>query len=529
MKYRLFELHQPDGSEAKRNPVLLFHIVSLYLISIAVVVTFWAAYVKVLNGSSFTNTSLLLCIAICFYILGYALEINSSNETQILFWNHVEYIGIPFVSAFWLTTALLYTGHFSKHRTVLLAAIYIIPILSLVLRYTNNFHHLYFQSVSFTEEFGRLILVKKSGVWMYVQAVHSMLMIIISMTLFIRDAVKSREKQKGKILLTALASAVAVTGLVLSQIKSFRFTIDYMALCLPCTALLIIIAIAKYDLLETKSVARSRAFEFGGDATLLVNNHNRVIDFNAGAKHLFEQLGIRLYNGTLVSLLHEMPGFLSGLLSTQKNIVTLRLNGEERYFEISTRCIDERRATRGWIKTIRDISEVYRLNAELRRQAITDELSMLNNRRAFIQIGRELTEAAERDGTPLYLAMFDIDFFKNVNDRFGHPAGDFVIHTFGRLLKDHFGKNSLVARLGGEEFAVMLSGVGKKAALQSFNTFLKTIRQYRFVCREDQIQITVSIGVTVKSPGQKLESLMRNADKALYRSKDHGRDRITVI
>lgn len=509
--------------------MLLFYIISLYLISIAIVVTFWAAYIKVLNGSSFTNTSLLLCIAVCFYIIGYAMELNSLSEEQILFWNHVEYIGIPFVSAFWLTTALLYTGNFSKHRAVLLAAIYIVPIATLVLRYTNDFHHLYFQSVGFTEEFGRLILVKKTGVWMYVQTVHSMLMIFASMVLFIQDSVKSKGKQKGKIALIMAASAVAVAGLVLTQAKPFRFTIDYMALCLPCTALLIIVAIAKYDLLETKSVGRSRAFDCNGDAILLINSHNCVIDYNASAKKLFEQANIHLANGTLSSLLCESPEFLCGMLSAQRNVVMLRIRGEERYFEILTQNIDERAVTRGWIKTVRDITEVSRLNEELRRQAVTDDLSMLNNRRAFIQLGRELTETSDREEKPLYLAMFDIDFFKNVNDQFGHPAGDFVIHTFGILLKDHFGEDSLVARLGGEEFAVILSGSGKKAALQSFSSFLRKVRQYRFVYRDSPIQITVSIGVTAKAPGQKLESLMRNADKALYRSKDRGRDRVTVV
>ncbi len=509
--------------------MFIFNIISLYLIIIAILTVFWAAYIKTLNGSSFTNASMMLCCAMCFYILGYTLELNSSEPSQIIFWNHIEYIGIPFVSALWLTTALLYTGHFSRHKIVLSAAIFLIPILSFILRYTNDYHHLYFASVGFTEEFGKLILVKKTGVWMYVQSVHSMLMILVSMALFIRDSVRTGVKQRGKVLLTIAASVFAIAGLLLTQIKPFGFTIDYMVLCLPIAALLVIIAIARFDLLETKSMARSRAFECSGDAVFLINRQNKMIDYNASAKLLLDQLHIRISNTNLASLLQSVPLFLEGMLCQEKNLVQLHLGGHERYFEITTRSIDDRTVTRGWIKTVRDITEVYRLNEELKKQAITDELSMLNNRRAFMQIGREWVDASDQSGVSLSLFMFDIDYFKKVNDRYGHPAGDSVIQDFGRMLKQHFNSGSLVARLGGEEFAVMLSGKTDEQARQALYAFLEMIRGHIFCYRERKIRLTVSAGGVIKQPGQTLESLMRGADKALYASKAQGRDRITML
>jgi len=507
----------------------IFNIISLYLIVIALLTVFWAAYIRTLNGSSFTNASMLLCFAMCFYILGYTLELNSSEPSQILFWNYIEYIGIPFVSAFWLTTALLYTGHFSRHKIILSLAIFLIPVLTFILRYTNDYHHLYFASVSFTEEFGKLILVKKTGVWMYVQTVHSMLMILVSMGLFIHDSIRTGGKQHGKVLLTIGASVFAIAGLVLTQVKPFGFTIDYMVLCLPITALLVIVAIARFDLLETKSMARSRAFEYSDDAVFLVNRQNKLIDYNASAKSLLEQLQIRISNTNIFSLLQNVPPLLGGMLCQEKNIVRLQLDGRDRYFEITTRRIDERTVTRGWIKTVRDTTEIYRLNEELKKQAITDELSMLNNRRAFMQIGREWVASAEESDGQLSLFMFDIDFFKHVNDRYGHAAGDSVIQDFGRLLKEHFHSECLVARLGGEEFAVMLSGRTDEQVRQALYAFLEKVRGHVFHYREQKIRLTVSAGGTKKKPDQTLESLMRNADKALYESKAQGRDRVTML
>ena len=385
----------------------------------------------------------------CFYILGYTLELNSVTPTQIEFWNQVEYVGIPFVSALWLTTALLYTGHFTHHKKILIAAIYLIPIITMILRFTNNYHHMYFSSLSYVAESGKLLFVKKMGPWMCVQAVHSMGMIVIAMALFIRDAIISRDKRNGKIILMAVASIFAITGLLLAAIKPFTFYIDYMALCLPVTCVMVILSIAYYDLLGTKSIARSRTFEYRNDAVILISRQNRVLDFNSSAKQLFEKINIRLYNGYIFALFEKSPQFLEALNNTEKTLVKLPVHDEKRCYEITTMNIDERSSTRGWIKTIRDITEIYQLNEELKRQALTDELSELYNRRAFIQLGNEWVTESDENGSSLHLVMLDLDSFKNVNDQYGHPAGDYVIRHFSRMLISHFITGSLVARLGG--------------------------------------------------------------------------------
>ena len=263
------------------------NILSLYLISMSVAAVYWAVHIKTLNGSNYGRAILWLCIAVCFYILGYTMELNASSPSRIAFWNLIEYIGIPFVSALWLTTSLMYTGHFTRHKKMLCAAIFVIPVITMILRFSNEYHHLYFSSVSFEEKYGGLIFIKTPGPWMYVQLVHSMLMIFVSMGLFIHDSVKSEEKQAGKILFTTAASIFAVIGLIFSMAKPFDLSIDYMACCLPVTCIMVILAIARYDLLETKSIARARVFEASSDAILLVNRQNKVLDYNSCAKTAF--------------------------------------------------------------------------------------------------------------------------------------------------------------------------------------------------------------------------------------------------
>ena len=503
----------------------MFNIISLYLIAMAVVAVYWSAYVQTLNGSSFTRTSFLLCIAMCFYILGYAMELNAQIPLQIEFWNKVEYIGIPFVSALWLTTALQYTGHFTRRKILLLAAIFVIPIITMILRFTNEYHRLYFATVNYVEEYGRLAFAKTMGPWMYVQSAHSMLMILVSMGLFIHDSVKSEERQWRKIRLIIAASVFAVTGLTLMQVKPFYFNIDYMALFLPITCVLVILAIARYDLLETKAMARSKVFEFSTNAIFLINRRHRILDYNSKAKQLFASVNIRLNNGYISVLFDKFSDFREGLEKEEQNVVKLR----DRYYEITTMSIDNEKTTRGWIKIIRDVTKIYQLNEELKTQALTDDLSSLGNRRAFIQTANEWVSQARQSDRLLYLAMLDLDNFKNVNDQYGHPVGDSVIRDFSRMLKEHFDADSVVARLGGEEFAVLQAGLTDDEMLQKLNEFLVNTERHMFSYCGIRFHITVSIGLTKRQPGQALESMMRSADKALYQSKDRGRNCITVF
>ncbi len=509
--------------------MLWINLISLYLLIVSVGVVFCTAQIRSFNGARYTRTALLLCYAVCFYILGYTMELNAVTRVGILFWNRVEYVGIPFVSALWLTTVLMYTGYFARFKRILIPAVFGIPAGTLILRLTNEYHHLYFTSEQYAQALGTLLFVKQPGPWMRVQSIHSASMILLSMAFLIYHSVRHEGKQIGKILLITGASIFSVTGLFLTQQRPFNIPIDYMALCLPVTCIMVILAILRYDLLETRFIARSKAFDAGGDAIFLVNRQKMVLDYNNSARRLMGQLGIHLSNRPLWLLFEERPELLHALEKTESSVVKLRLNDKDGFYEITTENIDDRNSLRGWIKTIRDITEIYQLNKELKRQAMTDELSGLINRRAFIDVGSDWVSRSEKSGAALHLLMMDLDHFKDVNDRYGHPTGDVVIRDFSQMLKSHFNSNSVVARLGGEEFAVLLQNVDDDEAIRDLEAFRKTAGAHVYCHLDNQFYVTVSTGMTRRQPGQLLESVMGQADRALYRSKDRGRNRSTVL
>jgi two-component system cell cycle response regulator len=166
---------------------------------------------------------------------------------------------------------------------------------------------------------------------------------------------------------------------------------------------------------------------------------------------------------------------------------------------------------------------------ESQRLAATDSLTGLMNRRAFAaSMARELARC-ERHHYPLSLALLDIDHFKQINDSRGHPAGDRVIAKVGELLRTHVRLSDLAARWGGEEFVVAYTSTdfgGARIAAERLRQAIEGIE----ICSDagDRIAVTVSMGLASLHSNEGLSSLVDRADKAMYVSKNAGRNRVSV-
>lgn len=178
-------------------------------------------------------------------------------------------------------------------------------------------------------------------------------------------------------------------------------------------------------------------------------------------------------------------------------------------------------------------------NAELEAQrelATKDPLTGAYNRRGFEEavgkISPEMPEGSERRGTapePVSLLHLDIDNFKEVNDLYGHPAGDAVLKQLAEFLTARTRKNDLVGRLGGEEFAIALNGAEEQKAYNAFYNKERECAELAFDANinGERIRVTLSGGLAEMKPGEDLTATLERADKALYESKTKGKDRIT--
>ncbi|MDX5299944.1 MAG: diguanylate cyclase, partial [Gammaproteobacteria bacterium] len=171
---------------------------------------------------------------------------------------------------------------------------------------------------------------------------------------------------------------------------------------------------------------------------------------------------------------------------------------------------------------------MHRQLREERARALTDVLTRLPNREAWVERVDQEFRRWQRYGQSVSLAVVDIDFFKRINDTYGHLAGDRVIQLIGRTLRQRLRETDFVARYGGEEFVVLLPETTLVQAWQVVDKLRQHVAELPFHFRQERVRITFSAGVALFTTGASPESVFDAADRALYAAKSQGRNRVVA-
>ena len=217
-------------------------------------------------------------------------------------------------------------------------------------------------------------------------------------------------------------------------------------------------------------------------------------------------------------------------------------NGQTQYlYSICAPVIEDGRVTYV-VEVIRDITESVRtereleersaeliaVNTALSKVAITDCLTKVYNRRCFDDIlTTEIKRYNRNKDAVLTLMMIDIDHFKQLNDRYGHLAGDAVLREIASLLREEMRGTDSIARFGGDEFVVVMGGTDLEGAARKAEALRRKVEQTKFSGADTPIQMTVSIGVAIYASGSP-SGLIGDADQALYQAKQTGRNRVVA-
>ncbi len=183
------------------------------------------------------------------------------------------------------------------------------------------------------------------------------------------------------------------------------------------------------------------------------------------------------------------------------------------------------------ILAIASLANIAINNAMLFERSSTDMMTHLKMKYYFFNILGEKLELALSQNVPVAVIMFDIDHFKNFNDTYGHACGDYVLISVSKIIRSNVRQQDMASRYGGEEFTVMLPNTLKEDAMAVAERIREIIEETDFVYEGQHMRVTISGGVSVYdkdlNPVQETKELVEQADKALYVSKNNGRNRIT--
>ncbi|MES9906331.1 MAG: GGDEF domain-containing protein [Sedimenticola sp.] len=264
----------------------------------------------------------------------------------------------------------------------------------------------------------------------------------------------------------------------------------------------------------------------------------RDIDRQVDEAHQLRELSFVEARGLNQAISDETAGIRHGVVSAE-NLEQLRGGVAQRLDAIESHMasymkIEEQRHSlaMAYEKKLRErLLEVELQSMELQKkvvdaynQATTDSLTGLPNRLAYDERLAQEFARWKRFGEPLTLMMWDVDNFKQVNDRFGHKSGDLALVTIGRAIKQRLRETDFIARYGGEEFVVLLPGAGIDAAEALADEIRQGVQNSDFLSGSEQVVVTASCGLSTFDGEDLPDDVFVRADKALYRAKQQGKN-----
>lgn len=491
-----------------------------------------------------------LMVAITGYAAVAALEAAAIALPAKIFWSKMEYVGTGSIIVFFLIFTLRFTHPKVHLKTSVGSWLWVIPIFNMLLAATNEWHHLVW--INFLPGApGSNMIIYQHGpgyywttAWIYIYVLGGCLLLIKA----IFRSSKLHRRQAGLILLGAVIPMIGGSLYVL-RITPPSINITPMSFLL--TGLVFLASLRFQRTFDLIPIARDQLVESMDDGVLVLDMHNRVIDLNPAAEQLVSKT-VPWVGQPVDQILQKWPElckFCSDRQETKAEIL-VELN-QVRWIKvrISPLC-DLRGHLTGRLIVLHDMTQHYQVEMELRQanvrlhqqllaieklqdqlreQAIRDGLTNLFNRRYFEEtLPRELAQAG-RNNQAVAVLLLDIDYFKRINDTYGHQAGDRVLQAFANLLCQYGQGGGIPCRYGGEEFALALPEMGTEMAYQRAEQIRRSFQDLRVICDCLEIQATVSIGIALfPEDGTTSDDLLNKADQALYAAKAAGRNCIKV-
>ncbi|GAB6106436.1 sensor domain-containing diguanylate cyclase [Fusibacter bizertensis] len=264
------------------------------------------------------------------------------------------------------------------------------------------------------------------------------------------------------------------------------------------------------------------------DFKLIYSNLNLLSQFNAPDKEAFSSL----FNETPELIFANPDDFqrIKSILASKENLVILEIqfvkfSGEVFWGELHIQYKNDDDITYFYECILLNTQSKKDYEAELLNLATTDALTGLYNRFRFDELVVEEIERSERYGGPLSLIIFDLDHFKQINDTYGHIVGDEVLIEISKISKEILRTTDIIARWGGEEFSILLPGTTSSGAYIAAEKLRQTLENYQ---HSTVGAVTASFGVSQKLQDEDYTQWFSRVDQALFKSKNSGRNKITV-
>lgn len=507
---------------------MLYHVSNLFL-GIGIVFIYFFIYAMIKKRSRNGSLFALMCMAVAIFVIGYSLELKATTIEQIQVCLKLEYFGAPFMTVFWFMFA--YKFYYNRHVSFKLGVfIMIVPILTLFFNVSNDYFHLLYREIDYKTIGDSMVAVLTKGPWYYFYSLYSYVIILYGCFLFFKIwKTTNNQMLKTQSLLMFSGTVIPVFCNMLYLIGFTPGGMDITPFGLLALANFYGLALFKYDVLELKEIVKSMVFEEINEAILVIDNQNRLVEYNEAARKVFNWL-----QSDHIGIDIRSFEYGSCLIDQEKAIFSMQIINEalNRHYEFRISALRVKHEVVGKVIFFRDVTIEKQMVEKLDLLASFDALSQVYNRRKLLEEADKEAVRAMRYYDHLAVLMIDIDHFKNVNDQYGHLAGDEVIFSVAQTIKKKIRSIDIVGRYGGEEFVAVLSNADQENGLRVAEAIRREIEAMKTLYDGSVISVTVSVGLAVVNvTSQKaipMMAIINLADQAMYNAKEKGRNRVEV-
>ena len=495
---------------------------------------------------------------LAIWAFGYAMITISQSIAVKIFWLRVENIGILTVPVFWFFFAVQYAQVDKWLTRYTVPLFFVIPFISFVLILSNDLIHYYYGAIYAAPDGVGPLVIESRGPWYLVAVIQAYGLNLCGMAvLFWRFFYyRSIYRRQLGILISAILIPLVVN--VFYQfapqiVPALSLKYDLTPVTFTITAIMLSAGIFGLQLFDLIPIARHTVLEHIPEMVFVLDAHDRLLDANSAAQKAlgksldeivgkdplevfrdWKQLINRFLTADTVHDQIQIPG--DPPITLEVDISPLqnqfgRLEGriivayditEHKWLEDDLKYANE--------SLQNQLEEIKQLREELEEQAIRDPLTDAYNRRYLSEFLDNAIARARRDKTPVTVVILDVDNFKQFNDIYGHKCGDEVLLAITKFLFDHTRQSDVVCRYGGEEFVVLMPQVGLEIGYERAEAWRQDFSETPIDYDGMKFFAAFSAGVaTYPQHGSSGDAILQAADKALYRSKDAGKNRVTFF
>ncbi|MEK5186919.1 histidine kinase N-terminal 7TM domain-containing protein [Solibacillus sp. FSL R5-0691] len=464
-----------------------------------------------------------------FYTFGYAFQLLSTTVDQMMFWIHIQYIGIPFAPFIWVIMTLQFTGKQRFLTKRIIPLLLIGPIYTLTAHFTNEWHHLFYKSAALDFSQGFPLIDLDRGLLFYLHIFYVYSYHLFGIVLLLQMYFKANKEKRKQVILMIIGSLFVFGFPFIHSIGAIKIPIDISPFGLIFSSLFYLWGIYQFNMLKLSPLAMKKVFESINDAVVIFDTDNNLKIYNKSANSLFEQPNQKLIGKSAAKILSQFPLLVQFIEHNAEidNGSSQSMQLGDKYYNVHFSYVNgSNNKPIGKMFILHDITESIKYEESLLLQsrqfeylAHHDVLTGLYNRTYFEEeVKKKLRQSKEKDAA---LMLCDLNFFKEINDVYGHLTGDNVLVFASNCWRENLPNPHILARLGGDEFIMFFEQIESK------EKFLKQISKVRYVFQKNlykkndiEIEVVPSMGIAfIKEDGLDYETLYHTCDKRMYEDK----------